>query len=237
MTGCVHGNIQHYIIGVITGAAPPQFVTAIRALMDFRYWVQAYRIDEDDLHLISSVLDTFHVHKQSILDCEAHRGKGGRIIDNWYIPKLELMQNFVPSIRRLGVAIQWSADITEHAHVSEIKTPARASNNNNYDPQICRFLDRAEKCRTFELATTIRSKELLNRSAQEQDDDVDSEHEDMGDFDNEVEVSNSFAPTTFLSHPPTNYFAISSRLRNKDRNSPPPTPYIPCRSHSYLSCV
>ena len=189
VTGRVHRNVQRYIIGIITSAAPPQFVTAICALMDFRYWVQAYRIDEDDLRLISSALDTFHVHKQSILDCEACHGKGGRIINNWYIPKLELMQNFVPSIRQLGVAIQWSADITEHAHISEIKTPAHASNNNNYNPQICHFLDQVEKCHTFKLATMIRSKELLDHSAQEQDDDVDSEHEDMGDFDNEVEVS------------------------------------------------
>ena len=128
----------------------------------------------------------------------------------------------MPSIRQLGVAIQWSADITEHAHVSEIKTPAHASNNNNYDPQICHFLDRAEKCRMFKLATMICSKELLDCSAQEQDDDVDLEHEDMGNFDNEVEVSDSFTPTTFLSCPPTNYFTISSRLCNKKTGTVPP---------------
>ena len=91
VTGHVHHDIQCYIIGIIASTAPPQFVTAIHTLMDFWYQVQAYCIDEDDLCLISSVLDTFHVHKQSILDCEAHCGKGGRIINNWYIPKLELM--------------------------------------------------------------------------------------------------------------------------------------------------
>ena len=127
----------------------------------------------------------------------------------------------MPSIRRLGVAIQWSVDITEHAYISEIKTPACASNNNNYDPQICCFLDWVEKCCMFELTTMICSKELLDHSVQEQDDDVDSEHEDMGNFDNEVEVSDSFAPTTFLSCPPTNYFAISSHLHNKETGTVP----------------
>ena len=105
--------------------------------MDFRYCVQAYRIDANELQLITTALDTFHVNKQSILDYSAQQGKGNKLIDNWYISKLELMQNFVQSISQLGVPIQWSADITEHAHISEIKIPARASNNNNYDPQIC----------------------------------------------------------------------------------------------------
>jgi hypothetical protein len=116
-------------------------VAAIHALMDFRYRMQAYRIDNNDLWLVSSVLDTFHANKQLMLDSGARRGKGNRVIDNWHIPKLELMQSFVPSIRRLSVAIQWSADVTEHTHISEIKTPTSASNNNNYDLQICWYLD------------------------------------------------------------------------------------------------
>ena len=49
VTGCVHHDVQHYIVGVIAGAAPPQFVVAIRSLMDFRYRVQAYHIDDDEL--------------------------------------------------------------------------------------------------------------------------------------------------------------------------------------------
>jgi hypothetical protein len=65
--------------------------------MDFRYHVQAYVIDSDDLQLISTALETFHENKHSILDCGARRGKGNKPINNWYIPKLELMQSYVPS--------------------------------------------------------------------------------------------------------------------------------------------
>ena len=49
VTGRVHHDVQCYIVGIITGAAPPQFVLAIRALMDFQYHVQAYHIDNDKL--------------------------------------------------------------------------------------------------------------------------------------------------------------------------------------------
>lgn len=124
------------------------------------------------------------------------------------------MQSFVPSIKRLGVAIQWSADITEHTHVSEIKIPASASNNNNYDLQICRYLDRAEKCRTFELATTLHRKEFdLSRDPAELV-EGDEEGEDL-DGDEGTGEQDHFNPTTFLSRPATNYFVLASRLRDK----------------------
>ena len=215
VTGHIHCDVQCYIVGIIASAAPPQFIVAIRLLMDFRYRVQAYHINDDELQLISSALDTFHANKQSILDCKARRGKGNKVIDNWYIPKLELMQSFVSSIKQLSTTIQWTADITEHAHVTEIKTPARASNNNNYDPQICRFLDRAEKCQVFELATLIRQKDLFTPP------------QDLGDVNHEIDESQrddedsnetepDIMPTTSLAHPPTNYFTISICLHSKD---------------------
>lgn len=130
------------------------------------------------------------------------------------------MQSFVPSIKRLGATIQWTADITEHAHMTEIKTLARASNNNNYDPQICHFLDQAEKCWAFELATLICQKDLF------------APLQDLGDVNHEIDESQrddedlnetepDIMPTMSLARPPTNYFAISIRLHSKDRASIP----------------
>ena len=37
VTGRIHRDIERYIIGIIAVRAPPSFVIAIRALMDFRY--------------------------------------------------------------------------------------------------------------------------------------------------------------------------------------------------------
>ena len=91
----------------------------------------------DNLDKLECSLADFHEHKDSILVAGVRQGKESHPINNWYIPKLELMQNITPSICCSGVAIQWSADITEHAHITEIKDLAQQSNNNNYDPQIC----------------------------------------------------------------------------------------------------
>lgn len=168
VTGREHRDIQRYIVAIIAGAAPPKFVIAIRALVDFRYRAQAPEIDDIGLTRIQDALDEFHANKQIILDKRARRGKKDPI-KNWYIPKLELMQSVVPSIRLNGVAIQWSADATEHEHVVVIKTPTHTTSNQAYEEQICRHLDRAEKCRLFSLTTSIQD-QGLTLSSQESGD-------------------------------------------------------------------
>ncbi|KAG0693455.1 hypothetical protein DFH29DRAFT_1007276 [Suillus ampliporus] len=93
-------------------------------------------INDNDLTRISAALDEFHVNKDAIIAAGVCRGKGNKIITNWHILKLELMQSVVPSIQNSGVTSQWSTDSTKHAHITEIKDPTQSSNNNNYDPQI-----------------------------------------------------------------------------------------------------
>lgn len=124
VTGREHHNIQHYIVGIIAGAVPWDFLIAIQASVDFWYLSQAREIDDEGCAIISAVLDEFHQHKSAIIKAGARVGKGNRPIDNWYIPKLELMQSVVPNIRANGAPIQYSADVTEHAHITEIKNPA-----------------------------------------------------------------------------------------------------------------
>jgi hypothetical protein len=156
VTGRGHRDIQRYIVGLISGAAPRRFVIAIRALMDLRYLAQCPAPDDNLLACIDRSLSTFHEHKDVILTLGARMGTK-RPIENWYIPKLELLQSITSSTRKVGALIQWSADATEHAHISEIKEPARQTNNNDYDPQICRHLDREEKLRRFAIATSLKN--------------------------------------------------------------------------------
>ncbi|KIK33927.1 hypothetical protein CY34DRAFT_26962 [Suillus luteus UH-Slu-Lm8-n1] len=149
VTGRVHRDVQHYIVGLIAGTAPRHFVTTIHALMD---------------------------NKDVIMSLGARMG-AKKPIDNQFIPKLELMQSITASTRKVGALIQWSVDATEHAHISEIKDPARHTNNNDYDPQICRHLDRLEKLWRFEIATTLKSHVV----------DPGTETEDEGDEGDEEE--------------------------------------------------
>ena len=129
-------------------------MTAIRALLDFRYYAQSNVISEDICEKIEGSLQLFHQNKEAITTAGARRGKNGPI-PNWFIPKLEFLQSVVLNIQYNGVAIQWSADVTENAHIRVVKDPARSGNNRSYESQICRHLDRIDKLNNFELATAI----------------------------------------------------------------------------------
>jgi hypothetical protein len=223
VTGRTHRELERYIVCVIAGKAPPLFVIAIRALMDFRYLAQSRRLNDNQLTLIAASLQLFHSHKQSILDAGARVGKGNKTIDHFQIPKLELMHSVVPSVAACGAVMQWSADVTEHAHITEIKVPGRSGNNQSYSPQICRWLDRSEKHSNFALALSIREQQVQahNTSTPElQDDDSDDDSNVAADGENDQPN----LPGWDASQP--DLFARAARL---SANITPSTP-IPLRT-------
>ncbi|KAI6096000.1 hypothetical protein F5141DRAFT_1067925 [Pisolithus sp. B1] len=137
VTGHDHHSIQQYILSIVTGTVPVTFLAAICGLLDFHYLVQMPAFDECALAKLNTALDSFHAHKHAVLAI-------GGCSEHFHIPKLELMQHVVTSIRTSGVPMQWSADVTKHAHVTKIKNPAHAGNNQNYYAQIVCHLNCSE---------------------------------------------------------------------------------------------
>ncbi|KAI5993386.1 hypothetical protein EDC04DRAFT_2872669 [Pisolithus marmoratus] len=145
VTGHDHCAVQGYIVGVIAGAVPQKFLAAISALLNFRYLAQMPHFDNDALSRVEVALQVFHDNKSGIITSGGRQGCN-RPLQHWEIPKLELLQHVVLSICASGAIMQWMADITEHAHVTEIKQPAHAGNNQDHYVQIAQHLDRSEKC-------------------------------------------------------------------------------------------
>ncbi|KAG2051846.1 hypothetical protein BDR06DRAFT_983361 [Suillus hirtellus] len=114
----------------------------------------------------------------------------GKVIDNWYIPKLELMQSIAPSIHNTGVAMQWTTDTTEHTH-------------------ICCHLDHADKCCHCELAVNLL--DLLNQHAY-LDEDNNNINIDIDDDRDILATVNCLG----YSWPITDYFAITQILLHKE---------------------
>ena len=112
--------------------------------MDFQYLAQAPAISSQICTEMDDVLKEFHNHKHAIISAGVQTSKGSRVIDNWYIP--ELLQSVTSNIHENGAAIQWSANVTEQCHVTEIKELVHPSNNQEYESQICHFLDCTDKC-------------------------------------------------------------------------------------------
>ncbi|KAJ7922514.1 hypothetical protein B0H13DRAFT_2230452 [Mycena leptocephala] len=155
-TGREHRDIMCYLLPVIEGAVSKGFLKSIAALITFFYDGQAPVINEDILDKMARALACFHAEKDAILKAGVRKGKKGPI-NNWHIPKLEFLQSVIPAIRANGVPLQWTADVTEHAHITEVKEPASNSNNQGHEAQICRHLDRRDKCHYFSLATAMDS--------------------------------------------------------------------------------
>ena len=173
----LHREVQRYIIGVVAGGIPQEALTAVRALANFRYRSQAPRITDADIVKLTASLQEFHEHKAALIEAGA-RGS----LNHWKIPKLEMMLSVAPGIPAMGTLGQWSADVTEHAHIDVVKDPARSSNNQNFDAQICRYLDRQEKCRLFMHATTIRKPNLAEISDDSEAEDDRSESKKVTDY-------------------------------------------------------
>ena len=221
VTGRGHRDVERYLVGVIAGKAPPAFVISIRALMDFRYLAQARQLDDTILPRISASLQLFHDYKQSILDHRGRVGKGNKPMDHFQIPKLELMHGVVPSATSSGAVIQWSADTTERAHITEVKVPGRSGNNQSYNPQICRWLDRSEKHRNFSLALSIQHAQSHPQDEQDED-EMDLNRVLEADIDDDHDHDDDCTPTSpgpVIQHP--DLFARSTWISNHITPSTP----------------
>jgi hypothetical protein len=168
-------------------------------------------------------LTLFHQNKQAITDIGARRGKNGPIL-HWEIPKLELLSSVVPNVKLNGIASQWSADFTEHAHIPLVKDPASAGNNQQYESQICRYLDRLEKIRNFDLAAAICGSGIqfgagvYTTSQSGDESDTDSDDEDLVSTTAELlPLLSTFGYNTESPRSFTNYF-----YRAKHQNDKPP---------------
>ena len=98
---------------VIADAAPKKFLISVHSLMDFQYLAQAPEISDQICTEMDDMLKEFHDHKDETISAGAWTGKCSRVIDNWRIPKLELLQSVTSNIHDNGAPIQWSADTTE----------------------------------------------------------------------------------------------------------------------------
>ena len=223
VTGREHRNIQRYIVAIIAGAASQEFVIAIRSMMDFRYLAQAPEVDSSMCDKIDAALLEFHNHKSAITDARVRVGKRNRPIENWYIPKLELMQSVVTNIKANGAAINWTADHTEHAHIEVVKDPARSGNNQKYEEQICRYLDRSDKCRQFDLATAIRDAGIEFSTGDELDADDDDMPNQMRPNTTLLDSIHTVSNIGHTCRIATNFFEEAACLvQDHDSNTPHP---------------
>ncbi|KAF8552698.1 hypothetical protein OG21DRAFT_1486019 [Imleria badia] len=168
MQSVLAAHLFHHCLDIILKPlkqAMERGVTMPDPLGDLRYCftpITSYILDNPEALLVSV----------AILDAGLRKGKK-RNLDHFYILKLELMQSIVPCITQAGCLLQWSADTTEHAHIEVVKEPASMTNHHDYDAQICRALDRDERCRLFDAAIHLQT--AINDTTLDDDEDPDED--------------------------------------------------------------
>ena len=155
-TGQEHHDLEKLLPAVAAGAVPPDILCTLRAFTEFIFLTQALFHYDKTIHSLSEALHKFHHYKPSILKAGGRLGKNGPL-NHFQILKLKLAQHIAWSLRQMGSPYQWSSDITEHCHITHVKTPYHLSNCQDYHAQCCCFLDRQEKQCLFCLYTAVRS--------------------------------------------------------------------------------
>ncbi|KAJ3803581.1 hypothetical protein F5876DRAFT_84979 [Lentinula aff. lateritia] len=238
VTGRTHRDIQRYLIPVISGAISAKFVTALRALLDFRYSGQAQCFSQTSSLRVQTALKEFHESKSVILELKARVNPKGKPIDHWEIPKLEFMQSVKPSIRASGPIMQWTAGITEHAHITLVKDPARSGNNHDFEIQICRSLDRLDRIRRFDLMTAMKDASVDFRLEDvegdegqgqgaeglqvDEDEDMELEITKISSTEKLVTHLNPVSKKLFGSFRPKQNFFLKARLLERAPSAPLP---------------
>ncbi|KAG2039807.1 hypothetical protein BDR03DRAFT_859471, partial [Suillus americanus] len=153
-----HRDIQCTIIASITGAVPPRFICAICALVDFFYLAQNPVHSPQSLELMVQALSDFHSFKDAIIQAEARRGKNCSKED-FFIPKLELLQSFNGTIKKLGTLMQFSADVTEWLLITHCKDlfPWTSQQIKDFTEQCVWILNCQESMEMFGLYTLLTS--------------------------------------------------------------------------------
>ncbi|KAJ7055348.1 hypothetical protein C8F01DRAFT_1373875 [Mycena amicta] len=135
-TGKEHKEMARVLVGVMTGAVNDRVLTVVRSLIDFIYYAQLQSHTKYTIDALKAALDTFHAHKQIIVDY--------KIRDHFNIPKIHSMQHYAEAIWRLGSLDGFNTESPERLHIDFAKNAYQASNGRDYTEQMTIWLQRRE---------------------------------------------------------------------------------------------
>jgi hypothetical protein len=107
--------------------------------------------------MTQTLLD-FHSFKDAIAAVEARKGKNG-VKEDFFIPKLKLLQSFEGMIKRLGTLMQFSADTMERLLITHCKQlfPRTAWQSKDFTEQCIHILNHQESMEIFDLYALLTS--------------------------------------------------------------------------------
>lgn len=136
-TGKEFREMEKVFLGVIAGAPKinANVMASARALLDFIYIANYHSLTTLDLQEMDAALATFHSHKQGFAE----------IRTTFDIPKFHSLVHYTAKIKDFGSLDGYNTELPERLHIDLAKSGYRASNKNNYTPQMVNWLARKER--------------------------------------------------------------------------------------------
>lgn len=209
-TGNEYKAMEKVFLGVVAGAAEPQVILAVKALLDFIFYAHFEMHTDESLSNMAQAWREFHENKAVFLRPGVRR--------DFNFPKLHAMLHYVDMIRALGTADGYNTEGSERLHIDLSKRGYRASNKKNYIPQMAKWLQRQEAVRRFENYLRWRHVHVtsngLDGDCDDDDDDEEARFEDdeeehtddqirasSGDQIADLEASPDSCPSRSSAHP------------------------------------
>ncbi|KAK7461765.1 hypothetical protein VKT23_008195 [Stygiomarasmius scandens] len=143
VSGQEHGQISHFILGLIAdaplpnGMSPVRLLKCLRGLLNFLFIAQFPVHSTTTLQLLSDSLNRFHNNKQIFIDLN--------IQNNFHIPKIHFLNHYVETVKQLGTFDNFNTEYTERLHIDMAKDAYRSTNRKDEYSQMTRWLEQKEK--------------------------------------------------------------------------------------------
>lgn len=206
--------MEKVFLGVIAGAPKinADVMEAARALLDFIYLANYHSLTTVELDEMDTALATFHAHKHGL----------SAIRTTFDIPKFHSLVHYTAKIKEFGSLDGYNTELPERLHIDLAKSGYRASNKNNYAPQMVNWLARKERMWKLEAYIRWRDPTALEPeldsihpnyyATPEAADGTEVEEDDLSDVDEEREDPPELrAAQTSGSHLSSPVFTVAKR--------------------------
>ncbi|KAG9090882.1 hypothetical protein FS749_000209 [Ceratobasidium sp. UAMH 11750] len=126
------------------GGGSRKLTNATRAVMDCIFLAQLPVHTERTLAAFSEAYQRIHKYKDVWVENKSKRGKKGKVITGWAIPKLHIWRHAPDHIRAKGACDNFNTETMEHLHGPMLKEPYRGSNKKGWVRQTTRWIARRE---------------------------------------------------------------------------------------------
>ncbi|THU95825.1 hypothetical protein K435DRAFT_665625 [Dendrothele bispora CBS 962.96] len=143
VSGQEHGQMSHFLLGLIADAPLPggmsnvRLLRCLRGLLDFLFLSQYPVHSTLSLKYLANALERFHASKQIFIDLGIRTDFG--------IPKIHFMNHYVESVHLFGTFDNFNTEYTERLHIDLAKDAYRSTNRKDEYSQMTKWLERKEK--------------------------------------------------------------------------------------------